>query len=76
MLSIWYRIVMPKKAKPYLDRELFMTPKEGAFMAGISTQTLYIRCRKPNPPPHKRRGTRILLPRAEFTEWATQDVIE
>jgi flagellar motor switch protein FliM len=62
--------------KPRVGTRLFMTPKEGAFLAGISYSALVERLRGPNPPPHKKRGRRYLLPIREFTDWATQDVIE
>jgi len=67
---------MQKPATETHNPRVYMLPKEGAYMAGISVESLYARLRGPNPPPHKKRGRRYLLPRVEFTEWAMQDVIE
>ncbi len=64
----------PRAGTP--NPQSFMTPKEGAYLAGISYSALVQRLRGRNPPPHKKRGRRYLLPISEFTEWATQDVIE
>ena len=50
--------------------------KEGAAICGTSIQWLYARLRGPNPPPHKKRGNRYLLPKAEFIKWADRDIIE
>jgi predicted DNA-binding transcriptional regulator AlpA len=59
-----------------LNRDEFMTVKEGAWLVGIDVSTLYKRIRGLHPPPCKRIGGRVLLMRAAFVEWATQDVIE
>lgn len=56
--------------------EAFLTVKQGAYMAGISIWMLYTRLRSDDPPPFKRRGKKYVLPIREFTDWATQDVID
>jgi excisionase family DNA binding protein len=66
---------MPIRVGTCANPEAFMTPKEGAYLAGISVFTLYDWLRRSNPPPHVRRGRRWLLPRAEFTEWATRKTL-
>jgi len=50
--------------------------KEGAALCGVSIWWLYSRLRGPNPPPHKKRGNRYVLPREAFVAWAAQDIIE
>ena len=54
----------------------YLTPKQGAPLAGVSLRFLYQRLEGPNPPPHKRRGRNYLLPKKAFTQWAMRDVIE
>jgi excisionase family DNA binding protein len=69
---------MATKRLLHLDRARYMTPKEGAFMVGVSLTKLRVMIRNggPNAPPFLKRGSRYLLPREEFTKWAMQDVID
>jgi predicted DNA-binding transcriptional regulator AlpA len=67
---------MRRSPTPCANPERFLTPKQGAYLAGISVVTLYAKLRSAHPPPMKRRGRKYILPIVEFTTWAEQDVIE
>ena len=56
------------------ERQYFSI-KEGAVIAEASTAFLYKRIGKPDGPPYKRRGYKILLPKDEFLVWVQQRII-
>jgi predicted DNA-binding transcriptional regulator AlpA len=53
----------------------YITPKEGAYLCGVSVWTLYNWINSATPPPYVRRGKLYFFPRKEFTAWADQKII-
>jgi hypothetical protein len=47
----------------------YMTPKQAAAYVGMSTQWLLDRFKMGNGPPHKRRGSRILIMTKDLIKW-------
>ena len=53
----------------------YLSAKEAAAIAKVSTTFLYNRIKKRSGPPHVRRGRCLRFPREEFIKWASQPVI-
>ena len=59
---------------PTLDA--YYRPKQAAYLMGMSVRSLYRRLHGEDAPPFKRRGKLFLMPRQEFDEWVSREVIE
>jgi hypothetical protein len=53
----------------------FLTYKQAAALARMSPWQLFIRVKRGEGPPIKRRGHFVYFPAKELLEWASRDVI-
>jgi len=60
---------------PNLKVKHFLSIKEAATYLQCSRSSLYKRIKKKNGIPHKRLGTKILVPLTEFMMWVSQSKI-